>query len=148
MKKKFNIIDLVIILVVIAVTAAVIMIMGIKEEPVYTEPVTVVVEVRQRTESFCDIPKEGDIIINATTKQEIGSLVKKEVLPAKIINTSAEEGKFVNAEIPGYCDLYLTVKLHSGTDVAKIGKSLYVQSRDYACTGFVVDVLDSEEAQK
>ena len=149
MKKKFNIIDLVIVLVIVAVSAAVVMIMGVKEKvPENVNTRTVVVEVRQRSKNFCNTPKEGDIIINATTKEEIGTLIKKDVVPAKNLVTSVEEGKFVNAEIPGYYDLYLTIKLHNDADVAKIGKSLYVQSRKYACTGFIVDVPENEEAQK
>ena len=149
MKKRFNIIDLVIVLVIVAVSAAVVMIMGVKEKvPENVNTRTIVVEVRQRSENFCNTPKEGDIIINAITKEEIGTLLKKEVVPAKDLVTSVEDGKFVNAEIPGYYDLYLTIKLHTDTDVAKIGKSLYVQSRNYACTGFIVDVPENEEVQK
>ncbi len=148
MKKKFNIIDLVIVLVIVAVTAAVIMIMGIKDKTEQTQPKTVVVEVRQRSENFCNTPQEGDIIINATTKEEIGTLLKKEVVPATNIVSSVEDGTFVNAEIPEYYDLYLTISIHSDTDIAKIGKSLYVQSHNYACTGFIVDVPENEEVQK
>ena len=149
MKKKFNIIDLVIVLVIVAVSAAVVMIMGVKEKvPENVNTRTIVVEVRQRSENFCNTPKEGDIIINAITKEEIGTLLKKEVVPAKDLVTSVEDGKFVNAEIPGYYDLYLTINLHADADIAKIGKSLYVQSRNYACTGFIVDVPENEEVQK
>ena len=152
MKKKFNIIDLVIVLAIVAVIAAVVLFMGTKQDAnskkddVKTQ--TVIVEVRQKAESFYNVPQEGDVIIDSATKKKIGTLVKKEVVPSKNIVTSLEEGKFVNSEIPGYCDLYLTLRLQTNENVSKIGKGMFVLSQNYACTGTVIDILEDEEEQK
>ena len=149
LKKKFNIMDIIIILVVIAVCAAVVLVMGTnKQLPKAEEPATVVLEIPQKSESFCNAAQEGDIIKDTNTKKEWGKIIKKEVKPAETILTSAEEGKFVKSLVPDLYDVYLTISFNSGKeDVAKIGKSVYIQSHDYACTGFVVEILD-EEAQK
>ena len=146
--KKFNIMDVIIILVIIAVTAVVIKVMAIKSAQEDLEKVAVVLEVTQRDKYFRDAPQVGDVIIDASTKEEIGTLLKKEVKPAVSTNTSVTDGKFTKAEMPDHYDLYLTVELKADEEDAKIGRSLYIQSHNYACTGFVVDILDEEEAKK
>ncbi len=146
-KKKFNIIDLAIILIAVVIIGAVAFVLGVNTDSPQAAAKTMVMEVKQRSESFCSIPKEGDIILDASTKEEIGTLVSAKSVPATINAASAEEGKFVKSEIEGYYDLYLTIKLHSNPEVAKTGKSIYIQSKTYACSGYVIDVMESEEAE-
>ncbi len=147
-KKRFNIMDAVIVLAVVAVIAAVILVMGINPKTTAGGTKTVVLEVKEKTEEFCLIPQEGDIILDAATKEEIGKVVGKRTEEAEIILTSAEEGKAVKSKIPDRYSLYLTLELHTGLDKAKIGKSMYIQGHTYACSGYVVEVVEPKEETK
>ncbi len=144
MKKKFNIIDLLIIIIALVVICAVVWVLRINKTANTGETRTIVMEIKQKSESFCTYPKEGDIITDAATKQEIGTLVGFQQKPATINLTSSEEGKFVESDIEGYYDVYLTIELHSNLENAKVGKSMYIQSQQYAGSGYVVNVLESE----
>ncbi len=147
-KKRFNVIDTLIVLAVIGVIAAVILVMGITPETSASDTKTVVLEVKEKTEEFCRVPKEGDIILDAATKEEIGKVVGKRTEEGEIILTSAEEGKAVKSKIPDRYSLYLTLELHTGLDKAKIGKNLYIQGRTYACSGYIVEVIEPKEETK
>ena len=140
-KKKFNITDALIILVVLVVAAAAVFVLSAKDASPQGKTKTIVVEFKEKTEEFCSIPQIGDNILDAATKQELGTLVDIKKEAASTNTTSVEEGKVVKTLIPNRYTLYLTIELNSATDSAKIGKSMYIQGRTYACSGYVVEVV-------
>jgi len=141
-KKKFNLIDICIVLAAVVIAAACVFVLGAKAPGTQAETKTVVIEIREKTEDFCKIPQKGDVILDAATKQELGTLIETEKTEAFTSVASVEDAKMVKTRIPDRYHLYLTVEMHSMTQDAKIGKSMYIQGRTYACSGYIVDVVE------
>ena len=147
-KKKFNIIDILAILVVIAVIAVVAFVIGGKPQISQPDSKTVILEVKEKTEAFCSIPQSGDILWDADTKTEIAKVISKKTKPAYGDMNSIEEGIIVNSPIPDKYNLYLTLEVYGSATEPKIGTGMNIQGRKYMCTGYVVEIPDSEEVAK
>ncbi len=147
-KKKFNIIDILAILVVIAVISAVAFVIGGKPQISQPKVTTVVLEVREKTEAFCSVPQSGDILLDSDTKMEVARVISKETKPSYGDMTSMEGGNIVNSPIPDRYDLYLTLDVYGLETEPRIGTGMNIQGKKFMCTGFIVDIVDSEEVAK
>jgi len=147
-KKKFNIIDILAILVVIAVIAAVAFVVGGKPQVTQPKSKSVILEVKEKTESFCKVPQSGDILWHSDTKAEIGKVISKEIKPAYGDINSMEEGVILSSPIPDKYNLYLTVEVYGLDSEPKVGTAMNIQGRKYMCTGYVVEIPQSEEVAK
>ncbi len=150
-KRKLNIIDIIILIIAIAVIFAVGLLLFGKKDTATKGPQfsrTVVVEVLQRDENFCMIPKEGDKIFDVTTKKEVGTLKAKEINPATTNTTSMEEGKTLKTPVPDKYDMRLTIEVTNPEIVSNIGANLSIHSKMYVVSGHVVDIADNGEAVK
>lgn len=150
-KRKFNIIDIIILIIAVAVILAVaILLFGKKDTATkgtqYSR--TIIVEVLQRDESFCSLPKEGDKLFDVTTKKEVGTLKAKEITPAMTNTTSMEEGRILKTAVPDKYDMRLTVEVTNPEIVSNIGANLSIHSKMYVVSGHVVDIADNGEAVK
>ncbi len=146
-KRKFNIIDIIIIVIAIAVIFAIgLLLFGKKDNaaigPQYSK--TVIVEVLQRTEDFCNLPKEGDKLFDVTTKKELGTLKAKEINPAMTDTTSMEEGKILKTPVPDKYDMRLTIEVTNPEIISNIGANLSIHSKMYVVSGHVVDIIAND----
>jgi len=145
--KKFNLIDIIVILVILAVTASALLILS--KKPVATQNTrTVVLEVKEKSESFCKIPQKDDVLIDAITKIEMGKLVSKDMKKSTSDLTSLTDSKIVKSEMIDKYDLYLTIEMNNFEKEPRVGTALSIQGRTYTCSGFVVEVVDTAEVTK
>ncbi len=142
-KRRFNIVDILIVLVLAAVIAAACFFLAGQKEQNEAAAVskTVVFEAKEKTEEFCTLPKEGDIIWEGTKKVEFGRIKSVEKKPATTDTTSLKDGTMVKAEIPGLYDLYLTIEVTNPTVDTSVGKMMWINSRMYKSNGYIIEAV-------
>ena len=110
-KKRFNIADIVILLIIIAIIAlfAYVIVSSYGQdlfEPKYSVEYTVkLTEVRK---DFADNLGQGDMMVETTTLSEIGKVVKVDTTPC-IFTATDSTGKTVTSDNPLYMDMVITV---------------------------------------
>lgn len=144
-KKKFNVIDTLIVVFVIVVIAggafAVRQFMNRGDG----ETKTIVVEVTERKESFCSILKKDDVAYDGVENVKLGNVVDYEVKPAEIDSISSLNGTIKHTVIPERYDILLTLEIPQETDI-QVGKQLWIETSLYKCDGYVVEVNDGGKA--
>lgn len=158
-KKKFNFVDVLIVLVVLAVVFAGVKVLSGKEGKMTTavRDVSFTVEVAKSDKSFADAIKIGDDIYDSKKGGYYGKVTGVEVKPATGIGANTAEGKYVISEFEGKYDVYITV---SGTPTSvtdgnimfasqkvKVGEEMFLKSAAYVGYGYAVDVHFDGEAQ-
>ena len=141
MKKKLNVIDLLIILFLAAVIAAGMLYARKISKPAEEGPKTIVLEVTEKREGFLSVMQEGDQLWDGTQKKEFGVLKSVESRPASKDAFSQKDGKIRKVEIPERYDLYLTVEVPESKKV-NVGKGLWLESQRYKCSGYVLEVSE------
>ena len=151
-KKKFNIIDIIIVAVIIAVIAGVCTMLFGKTDtsapnaPKYSK--TVVIEGLQKSQTFCNLVKEGDKIFDTVSKKELGVLKSKEIKDDTVQTTASEEGKIKKVPVPDKYDIYLTIEVTNPEITANIGTNISIHSKMYVLSGHIVDIIDDAEVSK
>ena len=153
MKKKFNFIDICIVLfVVLAVVFAVkyFSVGGTKQNSGAKQDIYYTVEVKSMPYDIKDHIKEGDSVRNSMKGYELGVVSKVDIRKNVEIREDMLDGKFIETSFPDRCDAYITIKAtpeisDNGTasinsEEIKIGKMMYIRSKKYAFSGFVVEM--------
>ena len=142
-KRRFNIVDILIVLVLAIVIAAACFLLTCQKEQDELAAVskTVVFEAKEKTEEFCSLPKEGDIIWEGTKKVEFGRIKSVDKKPATTETTSLKDGTMVKAEIPDLYDLYLTIEVTNPSVDTSVGKMMWINSRLYKTNGYVIEAV-------
>lgn len=115
MKRKFNIIDVIITVFVCSVICFIIFKIShtsiLNDSQNYAKPITYTIEVKNIMEMTVNaIPDSGDIYDKEGNY--IGKVIKKEKTTAKKIMQKSD-GEYVNAEIPDKFDVILTVEANA-----------------------------------
>ena len=147
-KPKFNFIDVIIILVVIAVGIIGFSILTDQEDSLPTS----IVQVKVRVEfdnidvKFEKTIKSGDQLIALNTKQ---SGLVHDIIVEPFINVEAINGQLVETQDPSYCRIIVLLDItstqygpymdFSGNEL-KSGKSFDLETDDYAFSGKIIDV--------
>ncbi len=158
-KKKFNFVDVLIVLFVLAIAVGGIKVLSGKEGNVTTavKDVSFTVEVAKSDKTFADAIKIGDDIYDSKKGGYYGKVTNVDVKPAKAIGANTTEGKYVMSEFEGKYNVYITVSgtpttvtdgniMFAGQKV-KVGEEMFLKSAAYVGYGYAVDVHFDGEAQ-
>lgn len=134
-KRSFNIIDAVMIVAVVALTAALVygVVSGLGVGNDYVR-IKYVLEVSETRSEFCQKAAEGDAVRNADGGEQIGKVAAVSSVPAQHTGTDSS-GAPVLSDIDGYSTLYVTVEAQ-----AKQGNTGYTVGGTLINTGKSVDV--------
>lgn len=134
-KRSFNIIDAVMIVAVVALTAALVygIVSGLGVGNDYVR-IKYVLEVSEIRSEFCQKAAEGDAVRNADGGEQIGKVAAVSSVPAQHTGTDSS-GAPVLSDIDGYSTLYVTVEAQ-----AKQGNTGYTVGGTLINTGKSVDV--------
>lgn len=134
-KRSFNIIDAVMIVAVVALTAALVygVVSGLGVGNDYVR-IKYVLEVGEIRSEFCQKAAEGDAVRNADGGEQIGKVAAVSSVPAQHTGTDSS-GAPVLSDIDGYSTLYVTVEAQ-----AKQGNTGYTVGGTLINTGKSVDV--------
>ena len=144
-KKKFNVIDVLIILLVAVVIVVGAFVVRQAMNGSDGETKMIVVEVTERKKSFCDILKKDDLAYDGVENVKLGKVVDFEVKPAQIDSTSSSDGTIKRTTIPERYDILLSLEIPQDTEI-QVGKQLWIETSLYKCDGYVIKVDDGGKA--
>lgn len=157
-KVRFNIVDLVIIVLVAAVGVGVMALRNRAagaEAAKNTVPMRCTVECIKVTPGIADVLHEGDSVYNSVNGAYLGKVASFSSAPHVETEYSAASGGFVQYECPEAIDLCVTIEgsgyaterdVVIGSDHVKIGASLAIKGRGFAREGYVIGI-DTMDAQ-
>ena len=141
MKKKFNALDIFIIVAVIIVCAAGIYVVRQFMNPAEEGTKTVVVEVNDKKESFCKILKKNDEVMDGVENVDLGTIIDFEVKPAETDSISTLDGVISRTTVPERFDIKMTIEIPQSTEV-QVGKMLWLETDFYKCSGYILEIND------
>lgn len=95
-----------------------------------------------------DAIKEGDVVSELKSNNEIGTIIKKEIKPTKEPASDAS-GKWITSEVPGKSDVYITIEtlsgpindnLRLGSKDAKVGTTLDIKGPKFQVSSYIIGV--------
>lgn len=155
-KAKFNVVDAVIILLILAVGAAGFLFLSSRSQTASTDKSVKIfydVEIAEREEYLIDRFNEGEKVSIGEKEKIPATIVKKEVRPATKSSFDEVSGKFIETEVPGRYDIIVTL-MSEGTDgvgavssngtAIRVGMSAVVKGRDCAGSGYITQMYTEE----
>ncbi len=148
-KKRWTVIDTLIVVVVIAVAAVAYMQFGKKNVNSEKATVEAVMLITAQEPEFADALTVGDSITMSLTEKDSGVLKDFRVEPAKGMVYNSIDGTYKMEEIPNKIDVYATIELECDvTDLAftvgstdiKVGTSTPFRGKGYATYGYIVEI--------
>ncbi len=92
----------------------------------------------------------GTSLVDSVRNYQMGTIVSAEVFPATDRILNEEKKAFVNANVPGYEDVYAVIETVCVADDSKIiidggyeirvGQDVYMRGAGYLAVGYVVDI--------
>ena len=159
MKRKFNVVDVVLILLALAACAGVLMLRnratdagtGVSRA---TYPMRYTVEVTRCTLDMEKQMEIGDDVYRSTDNVYLGKLVDLQIIPHTENEYSAAQGAYVRYESEDTHDLYLTIENDGYTTArsfmignveVRIGSEMYVKGKGWARLGYItaIDPMDA-----
>lgn len=156
MKTKWNAMDTVLVLVIVAILAAggwFLLGRSDTKTTVQNKTVEVMVELTQQSEAFTKLPKLGDAVVLGEKEKMPATVTKVEIFPAYMQGKDLINGKYTDAAIPGLYNVQITVcgeGTESNAAVAingtaiRTGEPMAMKSKNWAGYGFVLAV-DAKE---
>lgn len=151
-KKRINLMDLVIILMIVAaVVFGIGSLTGVwnKQQKATSERVTFSVELKQQDEALLDYIEEGKLLQDGVSKQVLGTIVAIHETPAERVVENHDAKTIVLAEVPDKIDVVIeaeSVAEVTETDIKigsydlKIGKAIHCIVGDAVADGTVIGV--------
>lgn len=158
-KKKFNFIDVLIVIFVIAAIAAVGFMYRSKttgKKAGSAGELTFTVEVAEVDKNYIDAIKEGDRVVFGTSSSDDAEVVGFEFEPAEKLEKNEDEGKFVLSKSEELFDVFVTLKgtaskteddIKIGSTAIKTGDTFEGKakapgdtSKAYLINGYVLDM--------
>lgn len=143
MSKRFNIIDILIVLAVILIAAAALVLSGKGKTGEDTESgvKTVVLEVMETHEGLWRNVTVGDKVTEKVEKKQIGKITDVSVKPATKASYDRRTGEPKIITLPEREDIYITMEIDKDADVA-VGKALSIVTKHFAGHGYVTRIDD------
>lgn len=139
--KKFNIIDVLIVVLIAAVVGGGIFAIKMFTRETETETKTVILEISDQKESFCSVIKENEIVYDGTENTKLGEVIKYEIKPCEKYGKSMVDGTVKSSEIPGRYTVLLYIKTPKDTDV-QVGKQMWIETSIYKASGYILGVTE------
>ena len=148
-KKRINILDLIVVLVVILVVALGAYVMfGNNDKPsTVSSNVSFTIEATRLDEDILEYIKEGQRIYDSTTKKELGTVVSIQEKPSQLLVENHDVKKIELKDVPDKIDVLLEVEAKAqmeypnlvvGTVSLKIGNKLFCTVGDAAVEGVII----------
>ncbi len=156
-KKKFTVIDFLIIIVILAAVIFGIFKMGIfknssKEE---SRAVSFEVLISECEENVADAISEGDVVSISNKEKDTAVVKSIRTETARTMTYNSDEGEYYMKPLEKKKDLYITLEadatqsdtlIEIGTTPVKVGIGMPVRGKGYAVSGYVVGIsIDSQE---
>ncbi len=149
-KRRFNVVDALIILLILAVIAAAavfVLSKGVGGRKSNTFEIEYVVELRTVRDEFADNIKVGDRLVDSAAKYQLGEVIAVSTSPATFTGTDLVNGALVYCNYPEHSDISLTVKASAETDSdgmyiidsgyrISVGSTMYIRTPDFVGTGY------------
>ena len=161
MKKKWNVVDTVILLLIAAALAVCLLFLRSRGTigPAATQPMRFTVELTEVRQNTVDMMKVGELVRDGADGTHLGTLVSVESIPYEVSEYSPVLGKYVTYTVPDLLRVYMEVECEGretekdmifGENTFRIGNSLYVKGKGYAGGGYVVGLnrMDGEEVKE
>lgn len=139
--KKFNAIDVIIILFVAVVLVGGTFFVKNFMNGDSGETKKIVIEVLDNEKSFCDIIKTGETAYDGVENVKLGEIVGVEIKPAETDSFSSLDGVIKHTTIPERYDMLLTLEIPQETDVL-VGKQMWLETPTYKCSGYILEIND------
>ena len=144
MKRKFNALDLLIVIIVLAFVAG-----GIFAVRTFTTEKTgetkiITVEVVKQKEYFTKVIKEDDVVYDGVKNVKMGKIVGYEVNNSMIDGFSAIEGTVDRVDYPGRFDILISIEVPVSADV-QVGKQMWFETSTYKFGGYILGVEEGEK---
>ncbi|MBQ8207121.1 MAG: DUF4330 domain-containing protein [Clostridia bacterium] len=155
-KKRWNGMDLFFVLIIAAVIAAAVFVIGNmnkSQQSAKTESITIeyTVEFRQVNNSALGTVKEGDIVRDPDNKRNIGTVISVQSVPYSKITYNPNDGSVYMAENPDVSDLVITIRAEathsdSGYYVNDarflVGRATNIWSPGFAGSGYCINIRE------
>lgn len=149
-KRRFNYVDVIIILLVLAVGFAGVKFLS-KTSLVASEvpQVSFTVEVKNNPPEYKGLIHEGDDIKDAIKGGTFGKVTEIKAQPNKEYMEDKIDGAFVETSHEGREDVYITItgtpttfgkNIMFASQEIKVGKQVFIKSKEYVGSGFIVDM--------
>ena len=151
--KKFNIFDIIILIVVACLCLVGYSVFEGKRDNENInagQTVEFTVELKKCEKSVIDAISEGDTIYASLKGCYYGTVSGVEYKPATELVMDAQNGKFVNSSYEGLYDAYISISgeaqsvsdqhIMMGNQKIKVGLQSFLKSSKYVGTGYIVDV--------
>lgn len=152
-KTKFNIIDILIIVVLLVALAVGVRILNMKPTVQNTDPrvATAIVELREVEKSLLDSIQVGDDIFLTVDNVDAAKVVAvSEPQQTTTIGLDQEKGEFKysssnNSKYTGYITIEADVKeddanIYAGGTSLKVGKAVFIKGKGYSAKGYVLEL--------
>lgn len=152
-KKKWTLIDTLIIILVVAACAAGYRMFSTRIIGGESKKIKVEVMIANQMQSLADAMAVGDNITVSLTEKDSGTLVDLRTEPATTMVYDSINGEYINSSIEGRIDIYAVVEMDvtetdyaftAGSTIVQVGTRLPFRSKGYATEGFVI-TIDEEE---
>ncbi|MBE7054134.1 MAG: DUF4330 domain-containing protein [Ruminococcaceae bacterium] len=161
MKKRLNFIDIIIIsFVILAICFAVVYFasnLGKTYKTSQNKVLHYVVELKSTPEDIGNYIKNGDIVRDSITGTVLGKIINVDIKDNVEIRENTIDGTFIETSFPDKKDVYVTIEttptLDSNQNIRldtidiKIGKMLYIRTKQYAGSGYItnLNLFDKEK---
>lgn len=149
--KKFGILDLIIIIIVIIMGfVGFKVISGKSAVPTEKQEISYTLEIRGAEKSLVDSIQKDNVLYNSTNNSVYGTITNVSVQPAAEITTDINSGNLklftyedkydIYIDIKGYADNIDDKNITIAEEKLKIGSLAYVFSSKYTGTGYIVKI--------
>ena len=154
MKAKWNVMDTVLVLALVAIIGAGVWFLGGRDaETTQTKTGEVMIELTRQEEAFTTLPKVGDTVSLGVKEKMPATVTKVEVLPAMTQGKDIINGRYTEKPVPGLYNVQITVA-GEGTESAsaveingnalRVGAESAIKSKEWAGFGFILAVNTME----
>lgn len=153
-KKKWTLIDTIIVIAVVAAGVIVFNMFNTKTIGGDKTSISAVVLMQNQDPSIAEAMTVGDSVTVSLTEKDGGTLTDLRAEQATTMSYNAIEGKYVMADIEGRVDIYATVEMDvsetdyaftAGSTIVQVGTELPFRGKGYATEGFVIDIKEGAD---
>lgn len=156
-KHRFNAVDALIIVLILAVIAAgaFIFTRSVRNNNSGSFDIEYVIELRTVRDELANNIQIGTKVVDSAKKYQLGEVIAVSVSPAKFTGTDLINGELVYYDYPEHSDVSLTVKTTATLDSdgmyivdngyrLSVGTTIYVRTPDYVGTGYCTKFKKTE----
>lgn len=148
-KKKWTLIDTLIVIVVAVAAFAVVKTFGKSTLKGESKTIDAVVLIAKEDQYVGEAIKAGDTITVSLTEKDTGVLKDVRIEDAVTMVYNSIDGVYQTETVEGKVDIYATVELEvtendyafaTGSTVVKVGEKMPFRSKGYALEGFIIEI--------